>query len=884
MTESEFTLKTMPPRLPREALERRHLQRAWDQVHDRAAIVIAAPAGFGKTTLLLQWRRRWMENGALVAWLDADDQDEPERFTMALLHSLRTASGRPVDPAAQCTVVPGVEALTGLLSDVAMRGTQTVLMVDDCERLPEAAVRTVLQYLLMNAPANLHVVIGTRVQLPLQVAELAAKGHYAAFGAEDLRLRLEESMEVLERRFGPRLGVDDRARLHEATEGWPIGLQLAIAAIEPEPDLAAAVHDLSARRGTTREYFVETLLARMPVGMVQFLERVAILDPLSVALCETVTQDPQAGAHLEWLARETPMVMVGEHPDCVRLHPMARDFLLGRFEQLPREERDALHARAARWFATAERYHEAANHALAAGHMADAEAWAAKSLWALSTRGQLAEAREWLERLPRELFAGDPSLRLVAASILAFSDRNAEAQRFASAVLDDPTTGTLTLVKALRIAAGSAAYADQLDKIPPLLPRWPPREATISPLYAVTRLNLRALLALHSGETVQARECIAEATGHGDTGSLRLAAGIGRMLLGLSHLWEGDAYQAEAVLRPALSRAEREEGRRSMRASLLAAVLAEALVQSDQNEAAQALLANRIDVLERNGFPDTLLCAYRSLACIALSQGDERRALGVLDDLCALAERGHFPRLRVHALAEQVRIHALRGHIETIASLVDALVAMEPIFLEPPLRWFQPQYRLVVAIARAYAALGRRDSDAAEAQLALADVLAGEQHRGHDMLTTKMLRAVVARQRDADQALPLMAEALSLAQLSGSTRLLANAPATAADMVDELRASGSSTALRLVAHSAPKTPPAATVRALRQAPVRNALLTSKEWEILQLLQNGMSNKQIARTLDVGGETVKWHLKNLFQKLSAGTRKHAVDRARLLGIV
>src|SRR4249919_4114784 len=202
MTESEFTLKAMPPRLPREALERRHLQRAWDQVHDRAAIVIVAPAGFGKTTVLLQWRRRWMESGALVAWLDADDQDEPERFTMALLYSLRTASGRPVDPAAQCTTVPGVEALTRLLSEVAMRGTQTVLMIDDGERLPEASVQTVLQYLLMNAPANLHVVIGTRVPLPLLTAELEAKGFYAALTADDLRMRLEESMELLEQRLG----------------------------------------------------------------------------------------------------------------------------------------------------------------------------------------------------------------------------------------------------------------------------------------------------------------------------------------------------------------------------------------------------------------------------------------------------------------------------------------------------------------------------------------------------------------------------------------------------------------------------------------------------------------------------------------------------------
>jgi hypothetical protein len=142
--------------------------------------VVAAPAGFGKTTLLLHWRRSWMVAGALVAWLDADDQDEPERFAQALLYSLRTASGRPVDPAAQCTTVPGLEGLTRLLSEWRCAARRPVLMIDDGERLPAASVQTVLQYLLMNAPANLHVVIGTRVPLPLLTCRTRAKGFYAA--------------------------------------------------------------------------------------------------------------------------------------------------------------------------------------------------------------------------------------------------------------------------------------------------------------------------------------------------------------------------------------------------------------------------------------------------------------------------------------------------------------------------------------------------------------------------------------------------------------------------------------------------------------------------------------------------------------------------------
>jgi LuxR family maltose regulon positive regulatory protein len=295
------------------------------------------------------------------------------------------------------------------------------------------------------------------------------------------------------------------------------------------------------------------------------------------------------------------------------------------------------------------------------------------------------------------------------------------------------------------------------------------------------------------------------------------------------------------------------------------------------------LLANRVDMLERCGLPDAVLCAYRTLACIALSQGDERRALGVLDGMCALADRRHLPRLRVHAMAEQVRIHAMHNRSETIGHLVEALDAQASTFREAPLRWYQPQYGLAVAVAKAYGELARHDVDAAEAQLGVADALARQLRRGHDMLTTKLLRAVVARQRDADHALPLLAETLSLAHLSGNAHVFANAPSSAADLIEELRASGSGAALQLVPSSTVSRPRYQSARHARHV-APSALLTAKESEILQLLQKGMSNKLIARTLDVSNETVKWHLKNVFLKLSAGSRKHAIDRARLLGIV
>ena len=115
MFEPDFMLKAAPPRMPRAAVERERLHRFWDDVHDRAAIFLVAPAGFGKTTLLLQWRQRWMEHGATVAWLSADDQDDPARFTTALLTSLHTAYGNGVGDK-RLARKPFVDALTGMLS------------------------------------------------------------------------------------------------------------------------------------------------------------------------------------------------------------------------------------------------------------------------------------------------------------------------------------------------------------------------------------------------------------------------------------------------------------------------------------------------------------------------------------------------------------------------------------------------------------------------------------------------------------------------------------------------------------------------------------------------------------------------------------------------
>lgn len=170
-----------------------------------------------------------------------------------------------------------------------------------------------------------------------------------------------------------------------------------------------------------------------------------------------------------------------------------------------------------------------------------------------------------------------------------------------------------------------------------------------------------------------------------------------------------------------------------------------------------------------------------------------------------------------------------------------------------------------------------------ERQLESADLLARQLQRTRNGWTIKVLRAIAARQRHADTALASLSEVLGLANLGGNARLLADTHPLAVRMAMELHETTAGS--RMVRGQAPATEPLAPVTASPDsAHSYRGLLTAKESEVLHLLQEGMSNKLIARSLDISAETVKWHLKNLFLKLSAGTRRHAVDRARMLGLI
>ena len=877
----DLLLKVTPPRVPRHQIARPRLQSDDERLRDHPVIVVQAPAGYGKTSLLAQWRREHLALGRVVAWLSCQRRDDVPRFVQSLALAVRVAAGRPTFAHTLLDATPpsGLEGVTVWLADVAQSALDVVLIVDEADRLP-AASRDALAYLLRNAPANLRAVVAARADCQLDVDDLITYGAATRLGPAELTFRLEETLELVRGRFGTRVDRDAAARLHELAEGWPLGLQLALSVMAAGGDPQAEISVPSTQAGVLHDRFVNLLLANLDGADVAFLTRISILDVLDAELCGAVADIGDAAERLARLARDTPVFATGEASDWLRMHALARDELRRRFALLPAKEQAGLHSRAAEGLAAEGLFEAAASHALAAGHREAAYDLAERSLYeSLMTRGGQGAVLEWLERLPAEEVDRRPQLLLAAAWSLALSERHDEASLFLERILAHPGIDAALRCECALIQSGAAVYADDLDRFAALHDPWARDPPLSDPMLLQVHANRSAFRTLVDGEPALARLRQQQAPRGGRGEAQGYLGRWGDFIVGLSYLWEGQVLLAEKLLRPTLARAEVDLGRRSPFACVIAALLTAAMWERNEPHAGD-LLANRLDVLERSALPEAVLLAFRTMARIASAEGAENRALELLGALDAVGVARNLPRLRIASLGEQVRLHARRFRSETCRDLcaqIDSQLAA-PDAPQGPI--WRRNVALLREVAFAYAAIAAQEWRRAAEILARADGLAQAVKLGRLHIELLGLRAWVL-DRCGEKSVPVLREAVDVAAAYGLLRVFDDAHPALGDW--------SRHALPTDTGPAPFGPGslARPLAPARAAPVRSApsmVLTPKEREVLELLARHLSNKEIGLTMQVGEETIKWHMKNLFAKLDAGTRKQVVQRARILGLL
>ena len=420
---SEPILNTMlyiPSPRPGVILRPRLIDRLGEGVH-RMLILVCAPAGFGKTTLLGEWV---VALPRPAAWLSLDEGDnDPARFLAYLVAALQTVAtnfGAGVVGAVQTSQPPPTEAiLTGLLNEIANFEDEIVLVLDDYHAIDVRAVDDALMFLVDHLPPRMHLVIATREGPNLPLALLRSRGQLTELRASDLRLTLNEAADFLNQVMDPSLSPEEIAALETRTEGWIAGLQLAALSMRGREDVSGFVKAFAGENRYILDYLVEEVLQRQPERIRNFLLQTSVLARLNGPLCDAVTGQENGRGMLEALEGGN-FFLVPQDDKChwYRYHHLFAEVLHAHLMQEQPARIPALHRRASEWYEQNNLAADAIRHALAAEDFERAAYLVELVVLEMRKTRQEATLLGWLEALPDELIRLRPVLSVHYAGTL----------------------------------------------------------------------------------------------------------------------------------------------------------------------------------------------------------------------------------------------------------------------------------------------------------------------------------------------------------------------------------------------------------------------------------------------------------------------------------
>src|SRR5580658_1497633 len=415
------------PRSRRDLVPRPRLSERLDRGSASRLILVSAPAGFGKTTLLTEWlaagpgapgdRRR-------AAWLSLDRGDNDlSSFWTYVIAALRTVAPGVGDSALALLQAPRpspVETvLTALLNDLGATAGEIVLVLDDYHVIDAGDVQDGMAFLLDHLPPGLHVVIAGRADPALPLARLRARGELAEIRAAGLRCTPDEAAEYLNEMMGLQLTAREVATLEGRTEGWIAALQLAALSMRGRDDMAGFIAGFAGDDRYVVDYLAEEVLQRQPEPVRAFLLQTSILGRLSGPLCDAVTGQGRGKAMLEALDRGNLfLVPLDDRRQWYRYHRLFADVLQARLLDEQPEQVAGLHRRASAWFRRSGEPSEAIGHALAARDFDQAADLIERTIPAMRITRQEATVHGWLKALPDEVVRVRPMLSFAVAGAL----------------------------------------------------------------------------------------------------------------------------------------------------------------------------------------------------------------------------------------------------------------------------------------------------------------------------------------------------------------------------------------------------------------------------------------------------------------------------------
>ncbi|KJK26326.1 LuxR family transcriptional regulator [Burkholderiaceae bacterium 16] len=898
--------KLRPPMLTPFQVERRAICDAVCAAGFVKLVLVRAPAGFGKTTAMLQCRARLDADGVATAWLTLDRADnDATRFLGSLEAAFELVlrkGGVPLAASQRAPQSVGEQALA-LIDRMAGHDRPFTLFLDDFEALQNPAVAGLVWQVVEQLPPGGRLVVGTRWVPDSGLARLRARGELLEIEPAQLRFTADETDHFLRRARGLALQPAAIFTLHRRTEGWATALWLASVALERRGQPDAFIAGFSGSNAAIADYLVEDVYLHLPDAVRAFLLRTSILDQLSGPLCDAVCGTADSEEILAWLERANLFLMPldGERhggaerpaqPNArwYRYHSLFSSFLRAQLQQGMQDEVPALQMAASRWYEAQGRPVPAIEHALAAGAVGHALPLLAGSVDDLLAQGRMRLLTRWLDAVPADALAAWPKLQIAHVWALSFTRGPADAIALLQTI---PLAGAegdlLAHVRALRhmllnmMDRFDEARAYSRDDPLPLPMGYPFPDSILA--------TSMARMAAVTGDYREARRLLGVARQVVRGSDSNFNKIFSESVEGLIDLRQGRLQQALARFRIAASTMLPNRYGPTNGNAMAGILLAEALYEINERERAERLLNVYVPLARDLGLPDQIITGHTVLARIACDRGDVD---GAHEWLAALEHLGHhrgLPRLVLGAMLERARLALLQGNQHAAEEAL--LHAADPALwrARPGVSAVSsfandvedvPMGRLRLALFTEPSAATR---EAIEKELAAAE-------RAQLMRRALKLRILLAlacqRSGDAARALLTMGEALRFGAAEGFIRIFADESAEVRRLVGEACVrqgsalpAGYVERLLQACGGAPEPADPAAMQA------RHGLLeplTPKEQKVLQLLAEGFSNVAMADRLFVSETTVRTHLRNISAKLRASNRTQAVAIARQLGLL